>query len=476
MRKHILGVLFISLLLNISAYSQNQALEEFISNPALRRANISLLVKNVATSNTVLEYRSKTCAIPASTTKIVTTATALETLTPDFKFETILQYDGDISNGVLNGNIYILGGLDPTLGSKYMGTQNFLTQWMLAIKDMGIRVINGNIIADASLIDNQGVNQKWLWEDLANHYGAGTYALSVYDNLCTVRFKTGAPGTIAEVVSTSPKQPGLHIKSYVKAAKTGSDDSYFFGAPLSGERTIYGTLPANKSAFYVKSDIYNPPMFIAQKLYEKLRDNGISVSGKPDVLWTKEKGARMRVGINVIESPVLSEIVSDINHRSNNHYAEHVYRYLGSRHKFGSDASEGADVIKSYWKSRGLDTEGLLQFDGCGLATTNAITADFMVSLLIYEKTKGKYFDEFYESLPIAGENGTVKKLLKGTKLEGKVHAKSGSISRTQCYAGYIEWDGETYAFAVMVNNFSGVRSNVQKAIENLLLSVTEAD
>ncbi|MBQ2590875.1 MAG: D-alanyl-D-alanine carboxypeptidase, partial [Paludibacteraceae bacterium] len=180
--------------------------------------------------------------------------------------------------------------------------------------------------------------------------------------------------------------------------------------------------------------------------------------------------------INVIESPVLSEIVSDINHRSNNHYAEHVYRYLGSRHKFGSDASEGADVIKSYWKSRGLDTEGLLQFDGCGLATTNAITADFMVSLLIYEKTKAKYFDEFYESLPIAGENGTVKKLLKGTKLEGKVHAKSGSISRTQCYAGYIEWDGETYAFAVMVNNFSGVRSNVQKAIENLLLSVTEAD
>ncbi|MBR6076982.1 MAG: D-alanyl-D-alanine carboxypeptidase, partial [Paludibacteraceae bacterium] len=109
----------ISLLFNISVFSQNKALQDFISTPSLRRANISLLVKNAATSNTVLEYRSKTCAIPASTTKIVTTAAALEMLSPDFKFETVLQYDGNISNGVLNGNIYILGGLDPTLGSKY---------------------------------------------------------------------------------------------------------------------------------------------------------------------------------------------------------------------------------------------------------------------------------------------------------------------------------------------------------------------
>lgn len=474
MNKHILWGLTLSLFVNLSAFSQSEAVQEFVSNPALRRANISLLVKDVSTSRTVAEYHSKTCAIPASTTKIVTTATALETLTPNFRFETVLQYDGKISNGVLNGNIYIYGGLDPTLGSRYMGTQNFLSQWLTAIKGMGIEEINGDIIADASFINQQGVSPKWIWEDLANYYGAGTYALSVYDNLCVVKFKTGAVGSTAEVVSTSPKLPDLHIKSYAKAGKTKSDESYFFGAPLSNERTIYGTLPAHQSAFYVKSDIYNPPLLVAQELEKKLESNGIQVNGKADVMWKKEKGGHMRVGIHVIESPALSEIVSDINHRSNNHYAEHVYRYLGSRHNLGSDTDAGADVIKSYWKSRGLDTEGLLQFDGSGLSTVNAITADFFVSLLIYEKNKAKYSDEFYDSLPIAGVNGTVKKLLKGTKLEGKVRAKSGSISRTQCYAGYIEWEGETYAFAVMVNNFSGVRANVQKAIENLLLSVVE--
>lgn len=472
MRKHTLWVLAISLLFNISVFSQNKALQDFISTPSLRRANISLLVKNVATSNTVLEYRSKTCAIPASTTKIVTTAAALEMLSPDFKFETVLQYDGNISNGVLNGNIYILGGLDPTLGSKYMGTQDFLSQWLMAIKGMGIEEISGNIIADASLINNQGISPKWTWEDMGNYYGAGAYALSVYDNVCTVGFKTGAPGTIAEVVSCSPDLPDFSVKSYVKAANTNSDDSYFYGAPLIGERTIYGTLPANRSAFYVKADIYNPPFLLAQRLCNELKSNGIQVDGKPDVMWKKEKGARMRVAIHVIESPALSEIVSDINHRSNNHYAEHVYRYMGSKQGEGTDTDAGANVIKSYWKSRGLDTEGLLQFDGCGLSTMNAITADFLVSLLIYEKNKAKYSDEFYESLPVAGVNGTVKKLLKGTKLEGKVYAKSGSISRTQCYAGYIEWKGETYAFAVMVNNFSGARNSVLKAIENVLLSV----
>ena len=235
---------------------------------------------------------------------------------------------------------------------------------------------------------------------------------------------------------------------------------------------MYGTLPANRQEFDVKADLPNPPLYLAQALLKRLESNGVTVAGTAKVMDKKPQGTSMRTSFYVIESPQLSDIVYNVNHISNNHYAEHIYRYLGSKSTANSDVYDGAYKIKSFWKERGLNTNGLVQYDGCGLSPMNAISADFLVSLLMYEKNEGKYFNEFYESLPIAGMEGTVKKLLCGTKLAGKVRAKSGSISGTQAYAGYIEWKGETYAFAVIVNNFSGARSAVVKAIENLLLSV----
>jgi D-alanyl-D-alanine carboxypeptidase/D-alanyl-D-alanine-endopeptidase (penicillin-binding protein 4) len=169
----------------------------------------------------------------------------------------------------------------------------------------------------------------------------------------------------------------------------------------------------------------------------------------------------------------LRDIVENTNRLSNNHYAEHLYRYLGSR-KTSSDVTAGAEVINEFWKSKGVDTDGLIQYDGSGLAPVNAITPEFLVNLLTWEYTQAKYGKVFYASLPVAGQTGTVKSLLRGTRLAGRVRCKSGSISRTQCYAGYVEWQGETYAFAVMVNNFRGSRERVKRAIGSLLLSLTD--
>lgn len=460
----------LSILLATSVFAQN-AVNSFLSTPGLSHANISLLVKNTANGQTILSHRADKGGIPASTTKVITTATALELLGPDFKFETVLQYDGNIVNGTLKGNIYIHGGADPTLGSKYMGDKNFLTLWMLSVKGLGIKKIEGSIISDVTLFDSQGICPRWLWEDMGNYYAAPTYALSAFDNTCKVYFKTGATGSVASVIKTEPDIDSLKIVSNAKAAKVNDDNVYFYGSPMANERIAYGTLPYNRESFVSKSDIPNPPLFLAKTFTKTLADNGIPVTGKAKVMATKEKGARMRVSFYVTESPKLSEIISNINHISNNHYAEHLYRYLGSMTKDNLGVYSGSEKIKSYWKTKGLDVSELLQYDGCGLSPCNSITTNFMVSLLTYEKKQGRCFTDFYNSLPIAGVNGTVKSLFKGTALAGRVHAKSGSISGTQCYAGYVEKNGQTYAFAVMVNNFNGSRKNVVCAIENLFLN-----
>ncbi len=469
--KHLLFCLTLFLTLNIFALTPQEAVYRFTHTPQLQNANISLIVKHVESGKTVMEHRANQMGIPASTTKLVTTATAIELLGKDFRFETPLQHDGSLSGTTLKGNLIILGGCDPTLGSRYMGDSTYLQQWVKAVKDAGVKRIEGDIVADASLLGKQGICPKWTWEDMGNYYGSATYALSVNDDICNVHFRTGAAGTQAVLTETEPRIEGLHIDCHVTAANSKSDDAYFYGAPFELQRYVTGTIPANRPDFVSKMDLPNPPLTLANLLKEALTQAGITVTGKTRVEWQATKNNTQRRTIYVVSSPTLEEIISEVNHRSNNHYAEHIYRYLGTRVSQKPDIYAGSECIKKFWTDK-VSTDGLLQYDGCGLSPSDAISTKFFVDLLIWEKKKGKAFDAFYNSLPIAGENGTVKSLLKGTSLSGKVHCKSGSISGTQCYAGYMERSSGTYAFAIEVNHFHGSRAAVRQAIEQLLLSV----
>jgi len=125
-----------------------------------------------------------------------------------------------------------------------------------------------------------------------------------------------------------------------------------------------------------------------------------------------------------------------------------------------------------HWKKQGADVSSLFLQDGCGLSPIDGISPAFFVQLLTYMRTKSNYKAAFFASLPIAGVSGTLKKLLAGTSLEGKVIAKSGSIRRVLCYSGYIELNNKEYAFSIMVNNFQGSYTDTRKAIEKLMLSL----
>ncbi|MDO4190392.1 MAG: D-alanyl-D-alanine carboxypeptidase/D-alanyl-D-alanine-endopeptidase [Bacteroidales bacterium] len=427
---------------------------------------MALQIVDVENGTLIVDENSNVCLTPASITKIITTATALELLGPDFKFETHLAYDGKVENGVLNGNLYIIGGGDPTLGSVYVQNNGFLEKWVDAVRKAGIRQINGAVVADATIFDNMPIPSGWLWEDMGNYYAAGVFGLSVYDNMISITMTTQQSGSKPNVVDVTPAIPDLQLDNQL-TAEGNSDEAYIYGVPYNNQRLMMGTVPTNKSKFVLKGDIPNPPLLLATQLSETLTNNGITV-GKPatDKVNNKEE----RTTLCTIQSPKLSDIVKETNFRSLNHYAEHLLKFLALQQGKEATTNNGTEVVKIFWKQRGIETNTLFMLDGSGLSPHTAIPAKTFNDILQYMYKKSKNRDVFMQSLPVAGESGTVARLFKKTALEKKARLKSGSMSRVQCYSGYVNYQNKTYAITVMVNNFDTKRSEVRSMIEKRII------
>ena len=459
------------MLLAISASAQNPV-TNFTNNNLHNNANISLLVKDLKTDKVLYSYRPESATIPASTMKVVTTATALEILGADYKFKTTLEIDGSLStDSILDGNLIIYGNGDPTLGSAKLGNVYFLNDWVTAVRKAGIRQVNGDIIADASAYDTEGVNPKWLWEDMGNYFASGAYGISYKDNTYEMELKSGTVGTTPEIVKITPSIPELTFNNYLKSTTIRFDSAYFYGAPFQNERSIYGEIPAKRAVFKIKGDIPRPGLILARDLAWKLKSGGISVSGNAT---DKVIGSKKRSVIYTHLSPKLSEIIKEINVASNNHYAEHLFRHLALQCGNPASTSNALNQIRNFWKSKGLPVDELFMYDGSGLSPVNAVSANFFVNLLSY-MGKSANSSVFRASLPVAGKSGTVRNFMKGTALDGKVQAKSGTINRVRAYAGYINLNGKKLAFAVMVNNPNSSKlSETTKKIEELLISVSK--
>ena len=415
--------------------------------------------------------------------KTVATATALEILGEDYRYPTTLEYDGILENGTLEGNLYIKGSGDPSLGSSHFapGQNKFLSTWIAALQKAGIKHITGSVISDESIFDTEGVSIKWLREDMGNYYAPGSYGISIFDNMYKLSLQTGAAGTRPVLKGTEPDIPFIRFKNYLKAAPVSSDSAYIIGAPLDDVRYLYGVLPANREAYVLKGDIPDPALYLARYLTDQLQQKGIRVDGSPSCYRIEVEENRWKKGerkeIVTTYSPTLREIASICNHVSHNLYADALVKTVGLQYKprrneMISSFGRGVQVVKEYWEKKGLDVFPLRMNDGSGLAPADKVSAGFMGELLVYMATESAVSDAFIASLPQAGIEGSVRNFLKGSKLQGKAHLKSGGITGVRSYAGYITKDGKTYAVAVFSNNYSCPMSRMTRALEKLLLQL----
>jgi D-alanyl-D-alanine carboxypeptidase/D-alanyl-D-alanine-endopeptidase (penicillin-binding protein 4) len=483
------GCLFLFSLLAVVSFSQtsklNAEIESLKKDPALKHASWSVCVMNTKKDTAIAEYNSQVSLVPASTLKILTTGAALSMLGSDFVFQTKLQYDGvfDTVSGLLKGNLYIVGGGDPTLDSEYFRDKKdsltSIEKWALILKAKGLKKIEGAVIGDASVFEDNMTPSQWIWGDMGNYFGAGACGLTYHDNKYTVFFKSGIAGSKTSLIKTAPAIENLQLVNNVTAG--GSDDNAFiYGSQYSYLRVAQGTIPANKNNYEVEGSVPDPALFCAQALTQALQNMDVAVSGKATTVRAmkdaNEAVATKRTILHTHYSPTLDKIVYYTNLKSLNLYAEALLKYICySKTGFGSD-SGGTDIVTNFWKNRGVDVSGFFMNDGCGLARANVITTKTETQVLRL-MAKDKNFNAFYNSLPVAGRSGSLGGLCDGTFAENNLRAKSGYITRARGYAGYVKnRKGDLLCFSVLANNYECTPTEMKKKLEKILIAIAEAE
>ena len=458
-------VLFVLLFMNSCwIFAQTpSALADFLDGKNLAHASVGFKAIDLDTKKVIASHNENGSLVPASNMKLVTTATAIETLGSRFCFETPLLYDGFIQKDILHGNLYIKGAGDPTLGSEFNpgDKEDFLKHWLNGIKDIGVRKITGSVIVLDQLFGYEGVSPKWLLEDIGNFYAPGIYGISVFDDMYRVYLQSFAVDSLTKVLSISPRINNLQLTNEVTASNDTSDNSWFYGLPFSNNMRLYGTIPANRRSFATKGAIPDPGLFLAGYFRDYLQKNGIAVEGEATTYRLHPTVPSGEKRISVVRSVDLASIIKIINVHSNNQYAEHVYKVLTVLDSVN---------IPEFWRKKGLDSDALFMYDGCGASPKDAVSAGFLIDLLVYMDKQSGNADAFYQSLPVAGKTGTVASFLKNSPLEGKARLKSGSFSNVQSYSGYVESKGKRYAVSLIINNFTGKREELKKDIEKLFV------
>jgi len=484
--------LFIALFFSqiIFSYSQtkyklNTEIEKLKADSSLKHATWSICVMPVKKDTILAQYNSNVSLVPASTLKILTTGAALLLFGADFKFETKLQYDGvfDSLTGTLRGNIYIIGGGDPTLESEYFKDNNdTLTttdKWAEILKKFGIKRIEGSVIGDASIFDDNMVPSQWIWADMGNYFGAGACGLTYHDNKYTLYLKSGAPGSGVVISKTNPAIDGLQMINNLTS--NGDDDNAFiYGAPYSYYRKLQGTIPANKNDFEVDGSIPDPALFCAQSLEGSLKAIGIDIAGNATSIRALKEANEYVItnkhDLYTNYSPALSEIVYWTNYKSINLYAEHLLKYIAYTKNGIGRENEGTEIIADFWKNRGVDISGLFMDDGCGLSRSDVITTKTEVQIL-RQMAKDKNFKTFYNSFPVAGKTGPLDNFCEGTCAKGNLCAKSGYITRARGYAGYVKnKKGEMLCFSLLANNYECTPPEMKKKMEKLMVAIAEME
>ncbi len=439
-------------------------------------ASASICVVDMDNMKTVLDYNSGKSLTPASVMKLITSATALQILGPDYTFKTVVGYNGKLNakSGKLSGDIIIKGGGDPALGSEYFKDHygDFILNWVTEIKKAGIKKIKGRIITDDTYFDYNPLPEKWLVEDIGNYYGAGVYGLNVFDNTYEIHFNTTDTNNL-KITRVLPTEFKIDLENNLKA-RGNSDNGYIFSEPYGSSARLEGTIPVSDYDFVLKGSITDPPVLIANIVGERLEADGIKISEKPSTFRLENrKTAENVLKVTETTSPLLSEIIAVLNQESVNLYAETLIKELAGKNNTDGKASAGLSVVEDFLKNAGIETGGMFIEDGSGLSPANSINSQGLVKLLVYMNQKGSGFPVFFNSLPEAGKNGTLKTVFKDELFDSRLRAKSGSMTRVRCYAGYLTTSsGRQMAFSILVNNFSGPSKHIITGIEEILKEI----
>ncbi|MCL5035442.1 MAG: D-alanyl-D-alanine carboxypeptidase/D-alanyl-D-alanine-endopeptidase [Bacteroidetes bacterium] len=441
-------------------------------DPEFFNAFWGVKIQSLKTGQIIYQQNANKSFMPASNLKLYTTSAALTMLTPEFRYVTKLETNGSTAGGILTGDVYLKGSGDPTICGRYNGGNVILTfqQWADSLKAAGIREIKGNIVGDNSAFDGSAYGAGWAADYETDWYAAQMGGIVFNDNCVdmtvTAGDSVGAPARISW-------NPNTKYISVVNETVTTPPDSNPPGYYISFHRAwssnvvhVSGDFPINKPAWHESISVDNPARYAATVLKEVLEREGITVDGEAEDIHEAriKPDYESATTLATYTSPELSVIVETINKRSQNLYAEQLFRTMGMVFFGHGNMRTGRYVAYPLYSRWGIDTTRIQMHDGCGLSPDDMVSPTTTVSVLT-AMYHGKYFKPFYESLPIAGVDGSLRYRMKGTAAENNVHAKTGTIEHVSSLSGYVtDKDGEVFVFSMMVNHFTVPTSLAEKA------------
>ena len=441
----------------------NKAVQLLLKDEQMKHAPMSLYVVETTTGKVVYHLNEQVGLAAASTQKIFTSIAAFELLGKDFKYKTEIGYDGALQNGALDGNFYIVGYGDPTFASfRFSNTKPDKVKQQItdALNKCGIKSIKGNIFLDNSNFSYQPLPGGWIWDDIGNYYGAGTWALNWNENQYDLVLKPGKKeGDAVEIIDTSMSLGSSSYINLLKAGKPGSgDNGYIYLSPYSTNAFVTGTEPAGESSVTISGAIPDPSFQIKNFLLNIFKENKIDCNSNIVVINEFNKTTTYKLLhpeklIATISSPSLDTINYWFLQKSINLYGEALIKTMAYNKTGLGSTEKGVEILKDFWKGNGVENSALNIIDGSGLSPQNRVTTDALVKALQYAKTR-PWYNSFYNALPTYNA----------------MKIKSGTIGGAKAYAGYhTSKNGTAYTFAIIINNFDDNGGSIVSKIYRVL-------
>lgn len=461
------------------------AMKNVLGSDDFKGASVSMLAVT-GDGDTLLCHDSGRLLIPASNMKLVSTALAMHSLGPDYRYGTSIGYSGTIEEGTLRGDLYIIGGGDPTIGSDNpiaTPLDTLFWEWMGMISDTGISHIEGNIVGDGRFFSGMDGHPTWEVCDAGTYYGTGTSGLSFYENVQDFNVSAGKkPGDPVNIEPGYPETPWMEFIYSCTTGKPGTGNSlYFYPDSFYPCGEMRGSFAVDRQPRTEHAANRFPEYTLAWYFWRFLADNGIeSEEGPADTGPVFGICAMPQDSLKIIGrtfSAPLSDIIAETNRKSNNLYAETLMKTLGKEY-CGSGCYDSSYVaVRGLLEETGVTGHKTIIRDGSGLSRENLLSADFLCDLLM-KMTLSPSFEDFFNSLPRPGGIGTLEYEMQSVpfSIKDRIRMKSGSMGGVRCLSGYIIPETgareDMIIFSLLVNGYTVPLYRIQRALDSIILSL----
>ncbi|MCU7499951.1 MAG: D-alanyl-D-alanine carboxypeptidase/D-alanyl-D-alanine-endopeptidase [Ignavibacteria bacterium] len=435
-----------------------QQIDDIFNDPNFNSANWGVVVKSLETGEYLYKRNEDKLMVPASNLKLFTTSAGLLLLGKNYRYKTNLYMNGNLEGSILKGDLIIQGSGDPTISGRFHEEDPYkvYNDWADTLLSRGIEEITGNLIGDDKLFDENGLGEGWSWDYETYWYSASTSAISFNDNCVDIIIKPTEAGKQASLSILPETKYVTIINKVVTVPKDTPTDIDVYRERGTNIITVFGKISENSEEFKTYSTVNNPTQFSLIVLKDILKKKGIVIRGYATDIDEENVSldySKMKKIFTHYSVP-LSEIVRVINKNSQNFYAEQLLKTIGlAKYGFGS-IENGVKAVKNLLREMGINSEDMIMADGSGLSRLDLVTPRQIVDLLNY-MYKNETFSVFYQTLPVAGIDGSLARRMLRSKAENNVRAKTGYLGGVRSLCGFVHTaDNEPVAFSIIVNNY----------------------